>query len=180
MRRILTTEDIRAAARRGKTELVVEPPTVITAAAREEAGLAGIRIIEGPADRDADIVIKVAGEEIRATLLLDEAPVTASSIRDLLPLSGTVNHARLAGDELMFPIRTYLGPENQSKAQRAGNIAYWPDRMIIAMFYGDTGGVGLTNIFARVAADDMDAFRRAGDFVWKNQGVELRIERHGG
>ena len=177
MRRILTTDDIRAVARRGKTELVVEPPTVITAAAREEAGLAGLRIIEGPGDRDADIVIKVAGEEIRATLLLDEAPVTASAIRDLLPLSGTVNHARLAGDELMFPIRTYMGPENQSKAQQAGNIAYWPDRMIIAMFYGDTGGVGLTNIFARVAADDMDAFRRAGDHGWKNQGVELRIER---
>ena len=177
MRQILTTEDIRAAIRRGKTELVVEPPAVITAAARDEAGLAGLRIIEGPRDRNADIVIKVAGEEIRATLLLDEAPVTASAIRDLLPLSGTVNHARLAGDELMFPIRTYLGPENQSKAQTAGNIAYWPDRMIIAMFYGDTGGVGLTNVFARVAPEDMEAFRRAGDFVWKNQGVELRIER---
>lgn len=177
MRRILTTEDIRALIRQGKTEMAVQPPTVITAAARDEAGLAGLRIIEGPQDRKAGIVIKVAGEEIRAVLLLDEAPATASAIRDLLPLSGTVNHARLAGDELMFPIRTYLGPENQSKAQKAGNIAYWPDRMIIAMFYGDTGGVGLTNIFARVVPDDMESFRRAGDFVWKNQGVELRIER---
>ena len=177
MRRILTTEDIRALIRQGKTEIVAEPPTIITAAARDEANLAGLRIIKGPKDRRADIVIKVAGEHIRARVLFDEAPVTASAIYDLLPLSGTVNHARLAGDELMFPIRTYLGPENQSKAQEAGNIAYWPDRMIIAMFYGDTGGVGLTNVFARVAADDMEAFRRAGDFVWKNQGVELRIER---
>ena len=179
MRRIVTTEDIRSLIRRGRTELVAEPPTVITAAARDEANLAGLRIIEGPRDRKADIVIEVAGERIRATLLFDQAPVTANAIYDLLPLSGTVNHARLAGDELMFPIRTYLGPENQSKAQRAGNIAYWPDRMIIAMFYGDTGGVGLTNVFARVAAEDMEAFRRAGDHVWKNQGVELRIERAG-
>ena len=178
MRQILTTEDIRALIRQGKTELVAEPPTIITAAARDEANLAGLRIIEGPKDRKGDIVIKVAGEQIRATMLFEEAPATASAIYDLLPLSGTVNHARLAGDELMFPIRTYLGPENQSKAQEAGNIAYWPDRMIIAMFYGDTGGVGLTNIFARVAADDMKAFHRAGDFVWKNQGVELRIERY--
>ncbi len=176
MRRILTTDDIRAMVRQGRTELVAEPPTVLTAAARDEAVQAGIRIIEGPKDRRADIAIKVAGEQIRATLLLDEAPVTASAIRDLLPLSGTVNHARLAGDELMFPIRTYLGPENQSKSQKAGNIAYWPDRTIIAMFYGDTGGVGLTNVFARVVPEDMEAFRRAGDFVWKNQGVELRIE----
>lgn len=176
MRRILTTDDIRAMVRQGRTELVAEPPTVLTAAARDEAVQAGLRIIEGPKDRRADIAIKVACEQIRATLLLDEAPVTASAIRDLLPLSGTVNHARLAGDELMFPIRTYLGPENQSKAQKAGNIAYWPDRMIIAMFYGDTGGVGLTNVFARVVPEDMEAFRRAGDFVWKNQGVELRIE----
>ena len=83
MRQILTTDDIRAAIRRGKTELVVEPPTVITAAARDEANLAGLRIIEGPKDRNSDIVIKVAGERIRATLLLDEAPVTASAIRDL-------------------------------------------------------------------------------------------------
>ena len=175
MRQILTTEDIRALIRQGKTELVAEPPTIVTAAARDEANLAGLRIIEGPQDRKADIVIKVAGEEIRARLLFAEAPVTAGAIYDLLPLSGTVNHARLAGDELMFPIRTYLGAENQSKAQKAGNIAYWPDRMIIAMFYGDTGGVGLTNVFARVT-DDMEAFRRAGDYVWKNQGVELRIE----
>jgi hypothetical protein len=87
VRQILTTDDIRAAVRRGKTELVVEPPTVITAAARDEANLAGLRIIEGPKERSSDIVIKVAGERIRATLLLDEAPVTASAIRDLLPLS---------------------------------------------------------------------------------------------
>ena len=175
MRQILTTRDIRAIVRAGRTELVLDPSTSLTEAARDEAGQAGLRIVEGPQDRKGDIVIRVAGEEIRARLLFDEAPVTAAAISDLLPLSGTVNHARLAGDELMFPIRTYIGPENQSKAQKAGNIAYWPDRMIIAMFYGDTGGVGLTNVFAKVTSD-LESFRRAGDHVWKNQGVELLID----
>jgi len=61
MRQILTTEDIRAAIRRGKTELVIEPPTVITAAARDEANLAGLRIIEAPRARNSDIVIEEAG-----------------------------------------------------------------------------------------------------------------------
>ena len=175
MRRILTAEDIRALVGAGRAELVLDPGAVMTDAARDEADLAGLRIVEGPQDRRGGIVISVAGEEIHARLLFDEAPLTAAAISDLLPLSGTVNHARLAGDELMFPIRTYIGPENQSKAQKAGNIAYWPDRMIIAMFYGDTDGVGLTNVFAKVTSD-LESFRRAGDHVWKNQGVELRID----
>ena len=131
--------------------------------------------VKGTSYRQSDIVIKVAGEEIEAELLFDEAPLTAEAIAGLLPLSGTVNHARLAGDELMFPIREYIPPENQSKAQKIGNIAYWPDRMIIAIFYGDSSGVGLTNVFGRITGD-LGALSRAGDIVWKKQGAELRIE----
>ncbi len=174
-RKIMTADDIRAVSRRGKSELVVEDHMVITHAARDEAMLIGLRIIEHPADLRADIVIKVAGEEIPARLLFDEAPNTSSAIAGLLPLFGTVNHARLAGDELMFPIRTYIPPENQSKAQEAGNIAFWPDRMIIAMFYGNTEGVGLTNVFAKVTGN-LEGMSRAGEVVWKEQGAELRIE----
>ena len=174
-RKIVTAQDIRSLVVRGETELVVLEEMVITDAARDEARLAGLRIIDSSADLLADIVIKVVGEAIPARLLFEDAPQTANAISALLPLAGTANHARLAGDELMFPIRTYIPPENQSKAQKAGNIAYWPDRMIIAMFYGDTDGVGNTNVFARVTGN-LEGFRRAGEVVWKEQGAELRIE----
>ena len=174
-RQIVTAVDIRSLVSRGQTELVVLDHVVITDAARDEARLTGFRIIENPSDLRTDIVIKCAGEEIPARLLLEEAPNTTGVIAGLLPLSGTVNHARLAGDELMFPIRTYIPPENETKAQVAGNIAYWPDRMIIAMFYGNTEGVGLTSLFAKVTGN-LEGMRRAGDVVWKDQGAELRIE----
>ena len=175
MRQVLRANDIRALVSRGETELLVGDEMVITDAARDEARLIGLRLIESPADLRAEIVIKVAGEEIPARLLFDAAPNTAGVIAGLLPLFGTVNHARLAGDELMFPIRTYIPSENESKAQEAGNIAYWPDRMIVAIFYGKTEGVGLTNVFGKVTGD-LDALCRAGEIVWKEQGAELRIE----
>ena len=68
-----------------------------------------------------------------------------------------------------------VGVRNESKAQEAGNIVYWPDRMIIAIFYGKPEGVGLTNVFGKVTGD-LDALCRAGEIVWKEQGAELRIE----
>lgn len=120
------------------------------------------------------IEIELAGERIPVTLLTDEAPKTCAAILDALPLEGTANHARLAGDEIMFPVRTFVQPENQSKAQQVGNVAYWPDRMIVCVFYGETEGVGHTNVFGRVSGN-LDGLVRAGDAVWKQQGAVMRI-----
>ena len=123
-----------------------------------------------------NIVLVFENTQVTARLLWEEAPKTCSSIWDSLPLEGTVNHARLAGDELMFPTRIYIDPEHQSKAQNTGNIAYWPDRMSICIFYGSTGGVGLTNVFAEITGD-IEELKAIGDKIWKKQGKSMCIER---
>src|SRR5579862_1858714 len=120
------------------------------------------------------IEIELAGERIPVALLTEEAPKTCEAILQALPLQGTANHARLAGDEIMFPVRTFVPPENQSKAQQVGNVAYWPDRMIVCIFYGETEGVGPTNVFGRVSGN-FEGLARAGDAVWKKQGAVMRI-----
>lgn len=122
------------------------------------------------------IMLVFGNIRVTAQLLWEEAPKTCASIWDALPLEGTVNHARLAGDELMFPTRIYIDPENQSKAQKTGNISYWPDRMSICIFYGPTEGVGLTNVFAKVTSD-IEVLKSIGDDIWKRQGKRMRIER---
>jgi hypothetical protein len=121
-----------------------------------------------------ELEIELAGECIPVALLREHAPLTCEAILSSLPLEGTANHARLAGDEIMFPVRTYIGPENQAKAQQTANVAYWPDRMMICVFYADTAGVGNTNIFGQVTGN-LEGLRRAGEHVWKNQGARMRI-----
>jgi hypothetical protein len=121
-----------------------------------------------------EVKIELGGVHVPVTLLVDDAPRTCGAILAACPLEGTVNHARLAGDEIMFPVRVEIPAENQSQGQAAGNVAYWPERMMICIFYGDTEGVGPTNVFGRVSGD-LATLKEVGDTVWRKQGARMII-----
>ena len=79
---------------------------------------------------------------IEAELLEDDAPRLCGYLRSVLPMDGTMVHAKFAGEETIVMVPFFAEQENPKLDVVAGDIGYYPGRQTLCFFYGRTAPFG--------------------------------------
>jgi len=124
--------------------------------------VAGFRIICG-------------GEVVEAELLEDDAPRICAYLRSILPLDGTMVHAKFAGEETIVMVPFFAEQENPKLDVLAGDIGYYPGRQTICLFYGQTKPFGEVSHFAYVRSN-LEGLARCGRSVLEVGHMPVRLE----
>ena len=82
------------------------------------------------------ISMHFGGRSCVIELLDEEAPETIRGISSLLPLQTMLAHAKFAGEEVMFMVPRLFRRENIVGSVSPGDVAYYPDRQTVCIFYG--------------------------------------------
>jgi hypothetical protein len=115
------------------------------------------------------------GEVIEADLLDDEAPRICRYMRAVLPLDGTMVHAKFAGEETIVMVPFFADQENPKLNVVPGDIGYYPGRQTICLFYGETKPFGEVSYFARVSSN-LDGLARCGRKLLEVGHLPVRLE----
>jgi hypothetical protein len=114
-------------------------------------------------------------EVIEADLLEDEAPRICRYMRAVLPLDGTMVHAKFAGEETIVMVPFFADQENPKLNVVPGDIGYYPGRQTICLFYGETKPFGEVSYFARVSSN-LDGLARCGRKLLEVGHLPVRLE----
>jgi len=115
------------------------------------------------------------GEVIEADLLEGEAPGICRYMRAVLPLDGTMVHAKFAGEETIVMVPFFADQENPKLNVVPGDIGYYPGRQTICLFYGETKPFGEVSYFARVRSN-LDGLARCGHKLLEVGHLPVRLE----
>jgi hypothetical protein len=119
--------------------------------------------------------IQIGDEVFYGELLEDKAPNICRAFRSQLPINSFSVHAKFAGRELIIMVPFFAEAENEILEVQPGDIAYYPGRQTICIFYGDTTPFGKVSVFARLIGPPA-ALRRAGDLVLERGWLPARLE----
>jgi hypothetical protein len=115
------------------------------------------------------------GEAIEAELLEDDAPRICTYVRSILPMDGTMVHAKFAGEETIVMVPFFAEQENPKLDVVAGDIGYYPGRQTICLFYGQTKPFGEVSYIARVTAN-LEGLARCGRRLLEVGHLPVRLE----
>ena len=121
-------------------------------------------------------VINVAGTRVVAELLEREAPVLSQCMWENLPVESFSVHAKFAGREMIVMVPFYAEAENEILNVQPGDVAYYPGRQTICIFYGDTQPFGHVSVFARIV-ERLDDLKATGDRLIRAGILPARLER---
>jgi hypothetical protein len=121
-------------------------------------------------------IIDVGSTQVVAELLEREAPVLSQRLWESLPVESFSVHAKFAGHEIIIMVPFYAEAENEILNVQPGDIAYYPGRQTICIFYGDTQPFGNVSLFARIV-DKLDGLQAAGDQLLRAGMLPARLER---
>ncbi len=99
-------------------------------------------------------------------LLEDRAPRTCAGLKQLLPLTSTVGHAKFAGEELIFMVPRLFERENIVNSVSPGDVGYYPDRQTICIFYGAIVPFARVGLIGRVS-QGLDTLREIAPSIWR-------------
>jgi hypothetical protein len=116
------------------------------------------------------------GEVVEAELLEDDAPRICGYVRSILPMDGTMVHAKFAGEETIVMVPFFAEQENPKLDVVAGDIGYYPGRQTLCFFYGRTQPFGEVSYMARVRSN-LEGLARIGRRVLERGNVPVRLER---
>jgi hypothetical protein len=120
--------------------------------------------------------INVAGTRVVAELLEREAPVLSQCMWENLPVESFSVHAKFAGREMIVMVPFYAEAENEILNVQPGDVAYYPGRQTICIFYGDTQPFGHVSVFARIV-ERLDDLKATGDRLIRAGILPARLER---
>lgn len=115
------------------------------------------------------------GEAIEVDLLEDEAPGICARLRSVLPLDGTMVHAKFAGEETIVMVPFFAEQENPKLDVIAGDLGYYPGRQTICLFYGETRPFGEVSYFGRVRSN-LDGLARCGRTLLEIGQLPVHLE----
>jgi hypothetical protein len=116
-----------------------------------------------------------AGEVVDIDLLEEEAPRICTYLRSVLPMDGTMVHAKFAGEETIIMVPFFAEQENPKLDVAAGDVGYYPGRQTICLFYGQTKPFGEVSYFARVRTN-LDGLARLGRRALERGHLAVRLE----
>lgn len=121
-------------------------------------------------------IINVGGTRAVAELLEREAPTLSRCIWDNLPIESFSVHAKFAGREMIVMVPFYAEAENEILNVQPGDVAYYPGRQTLCIFYGDTQPFGYVSVFARII-DKLDDLQATGDRLLRAGILPAKLER---
>jgi len=129
-------------------------------------------------------IITKDNQEINFKFYLDSAPITCEAFAQILPFTRTFYHARVSGQEIWINNIQPLGiiQENASVFTEPGEVVLGPSKPqrtktanCFGIYYGEGKGLDAANIFAKVAAADLQKLVDLGNNIWKNGGQEITV-----
>ena len=117
--------------------------------------------------------IRSGKHEAVIELFEDRAPETTQKIRQLLPITVPLCHAKFAGNELMFMIPAVIEPEFFKPSIEPGDVLYYPIQQTICLFFGDhivPFGQGPFNTIGRIDSGNAD-LQQLADLI-ANEGFQ--------
>jgi hypothetical protein len=108
-------------------------------------------------------------------LLEEQAPTISAYMWSILPLDGTMVHAKFAGEETIIMVPFFCEQENPKLNVEAGDIGYYPGRQTICLFYGATKPFGEVSYFARVRSN-LEGLARLGRATLERGHLAVRLE----
>lgn len=109
-------------------------------------------------------------------MLEDQAPRTCAYVWDNLPVSSFGTHAKFAGCELIIMVPYYLDTDENMMESTVGDVAYYPGRQTICIWYGPAAALGKAPTFGRVV-DGIESLRRAGERILREGSLPATICR---
>lgn len=119
------------------------------------------------------MIIEVEGEAYQAELLEAAAPQTCALLKDYLPAVSLLGHAKVCDNEITALVPFFIDLEENMVRPGAGDIGFWRLRPTICMWYDDMEPLGPTNLFARVAKNDLARFQAMARRVWTTPGAKV-------
>jgi hypothetical protein len=123
----------------------------------------------------AGLRIICEGEVIEADLFEDEAPRICAYLKSILPVDGTMVHAKFAGEETIVMVPFFTEQENPKFDVVAGDIGYYPGRQTLCFFYGQTQPFGEVSYCAKVRSN-LEGLKRVGRKILEVGHVPVRLE----
>jgi len=93
-----------------------------------------------------------------------------------LPVESFSVHAKFAGREMIVMVPFYAEAENEILNVQPGDVAYYPGRQTICIFYGDTQPFGHVSVFARIV-ERLDDLKATGDRLIRAGILPAKLER---
>jgi hypothetical protein len=109
-------------------------------------------------------------------MLDDKAPRTCEYIWQNLPVTSFGTHAKFAGCELIIMVPYYLEADENPMESTIGDVAYYPGRQTICIWYGPAAALGKAPTFGRVV-EGIESLRRAGERILREGSVPATISR---
>lgn len=130
-------------------------------------------------------LVTLTGTEIKFKLYTDDAPMTCSTIVEILPIEITLFHARTSGEEIWTPDGPELkiALENATVNIEAGEIGIAPTHprnkisKCLVVSYGQAKLFDCANIFGKVFPEDENKLKDLGNRIWTEgkQSVKLAV-----
>lgn len=121
-----------------------------------------------------EITILIGDEECTAELFTEQAPHTCEIIKNALPLSGVLSHAKLVDREVFFPVPFFIDEHENPKVSEEGDLAFWNARQTLCIFYDDMVPLGATPTFGRITGN-LEGFQREAARVWEEPGTMITL-----
>lgn len=108
---------------------------------------------------------------------LDAAPISCRALLQLLPVTTTAHHAKIAGHEFYLHLPLFLEPERRRRVDDLpeGAVAFWPERQLLCVYYGriqeeDAAVIPIGRVIA-----DLPALARAAEAMRPRLGRHLHL-----
>jgi hypothetical protein len=133
-----------------------------------------------------NFLLKTPNKTIRFRYYIEAAPVTVEAFNQQLPVTITLIHARVSGQEIWTDKAPQLNiiQENASVFTQPGEVVIGPINPIrtktagcLGIYYDEGKGLDACNIFAKVFDEDLLLLKKLGEEIWKQGEQSVTIER---
>lgn len=122
------------------------------------------------------IEVMLGGERGIVEMLEDKAPRTCEHVWQHLPVESFCIHAKFAGSELIVMAPYYLDTDENTQESVMGDVAYYPGRQTLCMWYGPAAALGKAPTFGRIV-EGIDALARAGARILREGSLPAVVRR---
>jgi hypothetical protein len=133
-------------------------------------------------------VLRTDNKTIRFRYYTEAALVTVEAFNKHLPVTLTLAHARVSGQEIWTdraPVMDII-QENASVFTEPGEVVIGPLKPArtktagcLGIYYGDGKGLDACNIFAKVVDEDLPLLKALGEEIWRKGAQRVFFEERG-
>lgn len=118
--------------------------------------------------------INVAGITALARLDSDATPATCAALVDLLPVTGSVHYAKIAGEEIMLHLPLILEVEQATgvNALETSAVVFFPERQLFCVYYGHIQEEDAQVTLLGHVTDNLGGLIAAAEQIRRTQGYQ--------